>query len=105
MSIRIFLRTVLGAFLLGPKPSSFFRLKEQDLANNEEEAEHYFAVDAKRVCLLWLQLYIVMVSLCFDVTVQVVLFSLTQNAEKFNNVCWLCFSFSAFNCLICFNTY
>ena len=65
MSVRIFLRTVIGAFLLGRKPSSFFRLKEQDLANNEEEAEHYFAVDAKRVCLLWLQLYTVMVSLCF----------------------------------------
>ena len=66
MSVRIFLRTVLGAFLLGRKPSSFFfRLKEQDLANNEEEAEHYFAVDAKRVCLLWLQLYNVMASLCF----------------------------------------
>ena len=65
MSIRIFLRTVIGAFLLGRKPSSFFRLKKQDLANNEEEAEHYFAVDAKRVCLLWLQLYTVMLSLCF----------------------------------------
>ena len=82
-----FLRIVIGAFLLGRKPSSFFRLKKQDLANNEEEADHYFAVDAKRVCLLWLQLYNVMVSLCCDVTVPVVLFSSTQNADKFNNVC------------------
>ena len=94
MSIRIFLRTVIGAFLLRRKPSSFFRRKKQDLANNEVEAEHYFAVDAKRVCLLWLQLYTVMVSLCFDVTVPVVLFSSTQNADKFNNVLAVLFIFS-----------